>query len=197
MIRRILILGLMLWPLAVGATGPTPTAKVRATVDEILIVLRDRNLDWAAQKQRIEPIVDRAFDFRSMSQSVLATHWKTATPAERTQFVDYFSSYLQETYMERIQNYSDEYVRYGKENINKRGDRASVDTFIVANGKEIPVTYRLRKNGAAWFSYDVVIEGQSLVRNYRDVYSAIIRSEGIGGLLDDLRSGKPPPVSVP
>jgi len=197
MIARLLLLVLFVLPVGTPAVGVTPTAKVRWTVDQILAVLRDETLDWAGQKQQIEPIVGRAFDFRSMSQSVLATNWQKATPAERAQFVDYFSSYLQDTYMARIQNYSDEYIRYGREDINKRGDRATVDTFIVGGGKEIPVSYRLRKNGNSWFAYDVVIEGQSLVRNYRDVYSAIIRAEGVGGLLEDLRSGKTPPVKMP
>lgn len=197
MIARILLVAVLLLPAGHLAAAASPTATVRSTVDEILVVLRDKDLDWDARKRRIEPIVDRTFDFRSMSQSVLATHWKKATPAERAQFVDYFSSYLQDTYMARIQNYSDEYVRYGREDINQRGDRASVDTFIVGDDKEIPVTYRLRKNGASWFAYDVVIEGQSLVRNYRDVYSAIIRTDGIGGLLDDLRTGNTPPVEAP
>ncbi len=67
------------------------------------------------------------------------------------------------------------------------GDRASVDTVIVAGAKEIPVTYRLRMNEGEWFAYDVVIEGVSLVNTYRDTFAAIARSEGMDGVLYDLK----------
>ncbi len=161
-----------------------PTEQVRETVDNILAILRDKSLDWHSRQRNIEAIIDARFDFQSMSQSVLAKHWKKATPMERQQFVEFFSQYLDHVYITKMEKYTDEYVKYGAEKVN--GDRATVDTFIVTKTVDIPVTYKLKRNSDEWYAYDVVIENVSLVNNYRSVYSAIIQTDGMGGLLDNL-----------
>jgi len=179
---------LLILPLAAMAAHGAPLSpkqQVKVTVDQILSILKDPALDWAERQRRIGPIVDKGFDFRSMSQSVLSTHWRKADPAEQRRFVQYFSEYLESTYLEKARHYSGEYVRYGKEKI--RGDKALVETFIVTRDKEIPVNYKLHRGpDGQWRAYDVEIEGVSLVSNYRSVYSSIIKSEGMAGLLNDL-----------
>lgn len=177
---------LLLAPMLIQAANLSPREEVQKTVDRILEILKAPGLDWDARQQRIAPIVDEHFDFRSMSQSVLSTHWRKASPAERERFVQFFSQYLELTYLEKAKNYSGETVRYGKEKI--RGDKAVVETFIVSDRKEIPVTYKLHQgDDGQWRAYDVDIEGVSLISNYRSVYSSIIKSEGMSGLLIDLQ----------
>ncbi len=180
----VLLLSLLSTSATIFAAVQSPSERVKTTVEEILTILRDKSLDWNMRQKRIEAIIDERFDFRSMSQSVLATHWKRASPAERERFVHFFSQYLELTYAKKLKNYTNEYVKYGKEKV--RGKRAVVDTFIVTDTNEIPVSYKLRLDDEQWYAYDVVIENQSLVNNYRTVYSAIVRSEGMGGLLDNL-----------
>ena len=180
----VLLLSLLCTPAAIFAAVQSPSERVKVTVEEILTILRDKSLDWNTRQKKIEDIIEERFDFRSMSQSVLATHWKRASPAERERFVHFFSQYLELTYAKKLKNYTNEYVKYGKEKV--RGKRAVVDTFIVTDTNEIPVSYKLRFDDEQWYAYDVVIENQSLVNNYRTVYSAIVRSEGMGGLLDNL-----------
>ena len=98
--------------------------------------------------------------------------------------MEFFSRYLEDTYRNKIEAYGDQSIVYVSEQIRK--DRAMVDTEIIAQGKRIPVTYRLKNNDGDWYAYDVVIEGMSLVSNYRDTFNAIIKSEGMEGLLSDL-----------
>ncbi len=168
-----------------AATGPTQ--QVQATVNGILAILRDKQLDWYSKQISIEAIIDRQFDFQTISQSVLATNWQKATPEERKRFVEFFSQYLQHAYTDKMKQYSNESVRYGAEKV--AGKRATVDTYIVTEKVDIPVTYKLRlSEEKKWFAYDVVIEGVSLVRNYRDTYAVIVKSEGIEGLLQNLES---------
>lgn len=167
-----------------GAANLGPKNQVRVTVDGILAILRDKTLDWHAKQLSIESIIDRRFDFQTISQSVLATHWRKATPEERRRFVEFFSQYLQHTYTEKMRQYTDQYVKYGSEKV--KGERAVVDTFIVTENVDIPVTYKLRLDAGKWYAYDVVIEGVSLVSNYRNTYGAIVKSEGIDGLLESL-----------
>lgn len=171
---------------SIAATAGGPTEKVKSTIDAILEILRDNTLDWESRQVEIEAIIDKQFDFQSMSQSVLATNWRKATPLERERFVQFFSQYLEDTYMRKLKNYSNEHVRYGKEKIT--GEFGVVDTFIVTDTAEIPVTFKMKQTDGEWFTYDVVIEGVSLVNNYRQVYAAIVNSHGMDGLLQDLEA---------
>ena len=173
---------------AVAANPFGPMQQVKETVDRVVIILRDNALDWDTKESMVKGIVRERFDFRSMSQSVLATNWKKASPAERERFVEYFSQNLMGTYLEKIQSNSKPYhIRYKGEKV--KGKRAVVNTTVVSSGKDIPVIYKLKKEpDSRWYTYDVVIEGQSLVSNYRGVYKAMVKQEGMTGLLDTLES---------
>ena len=173
---------------AAAASPFGPQQQVKETVDQVVIILRDNTLDWDTKENMVKGIVRERFDFRSMSQSVLATNWKKASPAERERFVEYFSQNLMGTYLEKIQSNSKPYhIRYKGEKV--KGKRAVVNTTVVSNGKDIPVIYKLKQEpDSRWYTYDVVIEGQSLVSNYRGVYKAMVKQEGMTGLLDSLES---------
>ena len=169
----------------VSAAQATPTETVQAAISEVLTILKehqgaDREQRWEA----IGRVINAKFDFRSMSQSVLARSWRAATPEEKRQFVEYFSQYLEDTYRTKIEAYTDQKVEYISEQVRK--DRAVVETEIVTAEARVPVTYRLKNSDGRWFAYDVVIEGVSLVNNYRNTFSAIIKAEGMDGLLTDL-----------
>ena len=168
---------------AVGSA--TPTERVRGAITEILSVLKNKNLDSDAKWIEVGRVIAEGFDFRSMSQSILATNWRTATPEEKRRFVVFFSQYLEATYRDKIEAYSNQRVEYMNETVRK--DRAVVDTIIRTDSTQIPVSYKLKLNDDGWYAYDVVIEGVSLVNNYRSTFNAIIKSEGIEGLLTDLQ----------
>ncbi len=163
----------------------SPTDRVRSAISDILKILKNDNLDRDQKWSEVGRVVDAGFDFRSMSQSILATNWRTATTEEKRQFVEYFAQYLEATYRDKIESYTNQRVEYMNESV--RGDRAVVDTIIMTDATQIPVTYKLKLNDEGWFAYDVVIEGVSLVNNYRSTFSAIIKSEGMEGLLTDLQ----------
>ena len=170
---------------AVATTTPTPTERVRVAITEILSVLKNKGLDRDAKWVEVGRVIDGGFDFRSMSQSILATNWRTATTEEKRQFVEFFSQYLEATYRDKIEAYSNQRVEYMNETVRK--DRAVVDTIIRTDSTQIPVSYKLKLNDDGWYAYDVVIEGVSLVNNYRSTFTAIIKSEGMEGLLTDLQ----------
>lgn len=173
-----------LWGPVPAALGPTET--VRQTVDAVINVLENEALEREAKWRQIGAIVSERFDYRSMSQSVLATNWQQATPEEKRQFIEYFSQYLEQVYRDKIELYTNQRVDYLQESSN--GDRAVVDTVIVTDSTQIPVTYRLKNNDGEWFAYDVIIENVSLVSNYRSTFAAILDSQGVDGLLQDLES---------
>lgn len=178
------LLGLGLLSSPTLAAPLTPQEEVRATVDSVLGLLRDRSLDPANRRAQMTRLVRSRFDFANMSQRILATNWRSATPEQQQRFIQLFSDLLEANYVGRIEAYSNETVRYLGEQIV--GDRASIDTSIVTAGAEIPITYRLLRAGEHWLVYDVVIEGVSFVSNYRSTYSEIVRREGMPGLLQKM-----------
>lgn len=163
----------------------TPTGRVQDSIDKVIDILEDKSLDREARWGKIGVIIDDSFDFRSMSQSVLASNWKRATPEERKRFVEFFSQYIEDTYRNKIEAYSNQEVTVKGETI--RGERAIVETMIVTDTTVIPVNYKLKNNYGTWYAYDVVIEGVSLVNNYRSTFAAVVKNEGMDGLLDDIQ----------
>jgi phospholipid transport system substrate-binding protein len=170
---------------AFAADFTTPMGRVKDSIDRVVSILKNQALDRETRWQQIAAVIDDGFDFQSMSQSVLATHWKEATPEERERFTEFFSQYIEETYRSKIEAYTDEEIRYGSEVI--RGDRAVVETVIVTKTADIPVNFKLKNNDGQWYAYDVVIEGVSLVANYRSTFAAIVKNEGMDGLLADIQ----------
>jgi len=169
----------------VAADFTTPMGRVKDSVGRVISVLKDKSLDREASWQKIGAIIEDGFDFRSMSQSVLATNWKKATTEERARFTEFFSQYIEETYRSRIEAYTDEEIIYGDEII--RGKRAVVETIIKSATVEIPINYKLKENDGEWFAYDVIVEGVSLVNNYRNTFAVIVKNEGMDGLLSDIQ----------
>lgn len=158
-----------------------PLEEIRSTVDAIMEVLKDKTIPKEERTSKISSMVKDRFDFRTMAQGILATNWKKASEEEKDRFVELFSELLETTYRNRIDAYNNEKVEYVKEQV--KGRRASVETMVITTDVEIPVEYKLLEKGGEWKAYDVVIEGVSLVRNYRDSYKDIVSKEGMNGLL--------------
>ncbi len=170
---------------ALAANPSGPSDQVKAAVEAILETLGEDSLDREARWEKIGSIIRQRFDIEAMSQSILATNWKKATPEEKQDFIEFFSQYLENTYRRRIESYTNQEIRFLEEKIE--GQRASVATSIVTDTAEIPVVYKLKQTDQEWYAYDVVIEGVSLISNYRNTFAAIVKSEGIDGLLYNLQ----------
>ncbi len=186
-VYRFMMMGFLAWACTLGvAQAATPTAQIGATVHAILDVLRAKDLDADAKRARISDLIDARFDFRGMAQRTLARNWHKASKAEKDRFTALYKKLLKRSYLAMVTEYTDQAVRFVDEKV-RRGKYATVSTVIVDHGKEIPVVYRarLRKDGN-WWIYDVVVEGVSLISNYRGSYQAIARKEGVSGLIDRL-----------
>lgn len=182
------LLTLMLWfvlaaPLpAFAADGPL--VQVQETVEGVLQVLRDSSLSKPERQERLRTLVRARFDFPLMSQWTLGPYWRQADPAQQQRFMDLYGDQLEASYLGKIDAYTDEKVKYLGEKVD--GDRAEVATVIATRGADIPLTYKLTRKGDRWQVYDVVIEGVSLVRNYRSTYGEIARKDGIEVLLEQM-----------
>ena len=194
----LLLSGLLVLP-AVAAS--TPKEEISKTVDQVLAVLRDPQSKGAQRREKVSKLVRARFDFTTMSQYTLGKYWKSASPDEQKEFIRIFSDLLEETYIGRVDAYSNETVKYGAESIE--GDRAEVKTSVREGNVDIPIDYRLTRKNGEWFVYDVLIEDVSLVKNFRSSYGEIIRKEGFPKLLErmavklkELRNGAGKPASA-
>lgn len=165
-----------------------PLKVVEKTVGEILDVVKNQELskpgNRAKRQKLIKETVAKRFDYREMSKQTLARHWKARTPEEQEKFVALFSQLLEKTYISKIESFSDEEIVYKEQLI--KGKKAMVRSFIVKTDKEIAMIYKLKNTNGKWMVYGVVIEGVSLIRNYRTQFESIIDKENYAGLLKRL-----------
>jgi phospholipid transport system substrate-binding protein len=168
------ILILTLAGMAGLAWAAAPGDVVKGTVDEVIRILNTPALKDPGQKQRIlqqvKQVVDRRFDYEEMAKRSLP-NWNQLNPTQRREFVALFSELLATSYAEKLAKYSGEKVTYQGDRVD--GDLAEVNTVLIRTNDRFPVNYRLI-NKANWVVYDVIIEGVSLVNNYRSQFTRVI-----------------------
>lgn len=170
---------------AVLALAEDPMGPIEETVEEILLILKsNKETKWIKTRQKISEIIQRRFDFQEQSRLVLANHWKKINTEEKRQFISLFSKLQEHVYLNRLKDYSDEKVHFTKQIIKK--NKAVVFSAIIKNTEEIPMVYRMKKKQDKWLVYDVIIDGVSLVKNYRKQFSAIIEKEKFSGLIEKM-----------
>lgn len=176
-------------PSAAAAATATPTQEVKGVADEVIRILKDPALKAPAQRQQrrqlIKQTIDRRFDYEEMAKRCLGPHWAKMTAPQKKEFVKLFGELLEASYGDKIEKYSDEKVNYVGEILE--GDQAEVRTVVVRKNDKIPMNYRLL-NKSPWMIYDVVIEGVSLVSNYRTQFRQIISEKGYGELVKRLKT---------
>jgi phospholipid transport system substrate-binding protein len=164
--------------------------QLSVTVDKVIKILKRPELKTPdkeeLKRKLLREAISERFDFQEMARRALARHWRKRTEQERREFVELFRVLLERTYLKRIEQYSDEKVIYKDERIDP--PYALVKTVVVTSQSvEIPIDYRLIQRSNDWKVYDVIIEGVSLVNNYRKQFAQIIRSSSYESLVERLR----------
>ena len=189
MLNRLLKLFVMAVALSfthAALAASSPTEDVRSSVDAILVILQNSELDVQQKRADISKIINKRFDFRAMSQRTLATNWKKTSDEEKKLFTALFSQLIESSYVGKIEAYTNEKVEYPGEKV--KGKKAVVETLILTSSADIPVNYRLYQKGDQWLVYDVIIEGVSLISNNRSSYQEIMKDEGFDGLLNKMQA---------
>lgn len=172
-----------------GQTQESPTEVVRSTLTEVFHILEDENLKDPAnlipRRHMLEEVIAAQFDYTEMSKRALAAHWVPLTTGERDEFVELFKSFLSDRYAEKIEGYSGQQVFYLSEQIE--GNYAEVRTELRSSKVEIPMDYRLFSKEGRWHAYDIIIDGISLVKNYRSQFDKIIHTSSYQELVRRLR----------
>ncbi|HEY6086002.1 MAG TPA: ABC transporter substrate-binding protein [Nitrospira sp.] len=168
--------------------GPATDA-IKGTIDEVLRILADKELKQPGKadqrRQLLEKVVGDRFDYTEMSRRALGAPWNGLSDKEKHEFVALFQTLLVNSYADKVESYSGEGVQYLNERIEK--DYAEVRTKVLNGKTDIPLDYRLLNKSAGWRVYDVVVDGVSLVNNYRGQFTKILRNGNFAELMDQLR----------
>lgn len=191
MLKRISLLAILCLFIAANAFA-TVTDTIKKTVNDVIHIVTDKELKKKSNEQRrrtaIKKSIATIFDSQEMAKRTLGKHWNQRTPAERKQFVDLFATLLENSYAGKIESYNNEKIVYTKEALD--GDYAEVKSKVITPKQdEYTLDYKLmKKESGAWMVYDVVIEGVSLVSNYRTQFNKIISTNGYAELVKKLQA---------
>jgi len=187
-LAALLLIVLVTFPFSVVA-GP-PLDAVQGNVNKVLDVLRDPALKGdqgkKLKRERIRAVSEKMFDYGELSRRTLGPNWSRFNTKQRQEFVDLYKYLLEDAYADKIITYTDEKVLFSKEN-SLTEKTAEVQTTIVTKKADIPINYRVIMNGGEWKVYDIVIEGVSLISNYRSQFREILTNKPPESLLDTLR----------
>jgi phospholipid transport system substrate-binding protein len=172
------------------AAADNALESIKKTINEVIHVLEDADLKKPARaderRKKLEQVIGSRFSYDEMSKRALGKQWAKISEPQRKEFVELFQRLLSKTYAGKIEGYSGEQVHYLGER-NQDG-YAEVRTKVSSGKTEIPLDYRLLQLGGDWRVYDVVVDGVSLVANYRGQFDKIIRTSSYDDLVDRLRS---------
>jgi phospholipid transport system substrate-binding protein len=171
------------------AQAGEPTEAMRSTISEVLKIVADKELKQPGKanerRQLLEKVVGERFDYQEMSRRSLGAPWNNLSDKEKQEFVSLFQTLLVNTYADKVESYSGDGVHYVNERTEK--EYAEVRTKVLTGKTEIPLDYRLLNKGSDWRVYDVVVDGVSLVNNYRGQFTKILRTSSYADLVDQLR----------
>jgi phospholipid transport system substrate-binding protein len=175
---------LLICALAIAGTGvraedQTPSQVVDGLANRVIPILQNKNLSGDQKREQIEQIAYDAMDFDTLSKLVLARNWSKFSPTQQGEFVELFKRHLSITYGRNVDNYKNERVQILSERKEGYGD-VTVLTKILRGGgdADVVVDYRLRQRDGRWKIIDVIVEGVSLVSNFRSQFQEIVANGG-------------------
>ena len=177
------------WPVAAGAGEATD--RVRGIIDAVLAIQNNPALQGPQQEERrtaeVKRVIKQSFDFGEMARLSLGREWERLGPGQRKEFAELLQDLFVESYSKLVLNFlKRENIKYGAE--TAQGNSALVKTVMERLAREqIPVDYRLLRVGDRWEMFDVVIDGVSIVENYRSQFLRIIRSSSFDNLVTKMK----------
>jgi phospholipid transport system substrate-binding protein len=192
--KRVVAIGVVGFLIGLGLPGEAgvPTDQLKSATDRVLKLLQDPELKTPEKteerRKRIRGVADDIFDWQETGKRALARHWQPLTPQQRNEFSALFADLVERSYIGKIEAYSGEKILYGGETLDGGGQAIVKTKLVTKSNTEIPIDYQMSKEGDRWRAYDVLIEGISLVANYRTQFNKIIAQSGYDELIKKMKS---------
>jgi len=187
---RVLLIFAVLLIIPLQSYAATPMETVETGVNKVIAKLSEPGFKSQAkdvQISQLSDLINTIFDFEELSKRTLGREWKKMSAEQQKEFVPLFKELLQGVYADRLLAYSDQKILFDKETELKKGS-AEVQSYLqTSDGKKIPLFYRLTDKSGSWKVYDVIIEGVSMVKNYRTQFREILSKDSAEKLLQILR----------
>ena len=181
-----------------GAAAPAAAGGPRERIQDLLAAVSAvqkapelQGADKEAERrERVRRIILEGFDFAAMAPEVLGQYWPKLTPEQQKEFTDLFGQLFEASYNRLVLKFLGEREAvFGQTSIDSNSKRALVHTTLRdKRGDELPVDYRLTGGAGRWQVYDVVVDGVSLAKNYRDQFGKIIRTTSYEALLEKIKA---------
>ena len=170
---------------------------VKSVIDQSIVVFKDKQIAPAAREQKLRSIAESHFDFQEMAKSAIGYHWRTLTPAQQSEFVPLFTTFIEDAYLSRIESYSVEkineqiqssMIEFIKQTTDGPGYAEVFSTVVLKDRKDpIPVNYLMRHDGNEWRIYDITIDAISVIANYRNQFNRVLNNDGYDKLVSIIR----------
>lgn len=163
------------------------------TMDKVLGILQDP--DYAntetrpALRAEIEAEILKIFDATGFSMRTVGPKWRSFSAQQRDAFTEAFSSLLRATYLNNLTGYNGEEIQYTGERFTSKGDKVEIQTVLMLKDKvPVPIAYRMSETNGQWTIYDVVVEGISLVKNYRSQFAELLQNGSAEDLIAQIHA---------
>ena len=175
-------------PSGVADEAAEITKMAKGKVNNIITYLRDTSLEKETRNKKIIDEVNTMFDFKLMARLSLGKKWKKIKKKQRKEFVKVFVKRIQQSYLEKLDLYTDEEVIIGDAKQTKK-KRAVLTTYLVSKDDKKEMIYKFHKHKKrGWVVYDVDILGVSFIQTYRSQFSGVLKNKSMDELIEDLKN---------
>jgi len=192
--KHIIVFLLILPLITFGSTATTPDGFLKDSVREVSLFIADNkeqlDTDDTFLRDKMNDIVIPKLDIVFMSKLILGKkNWVSSSSNQKEQFQEAFKGLMVRTYMKSLSAFDGEKIKFLPYIPGKRANIAKVKSIYLLSEGELPVSYRLILNDSkGWRVFDIIIDGVSLLKNYRSDFRSHIESHGIDSLINELNS---------
>ncbi|MBF0238536.1 MAG: ABC transporter substrate-binding protein [SAR324 cluster bacterium] len=187
MILSMLML-LLCGPMVYADEADVVTNVTREKINMVIGFLRDKTLTKADRNQKILGTIDTIFDFQTMAMLSLGKkHWSGLSETQRQEFTNLFVKRLQDSYLEKLDLYTDEDVVVENANQVKK-NRIEVKTLLVSKDDKKEMIYKFFETDKSWQIYDVEVMGVSIVQTYRSQFEGVLKQETMDDLIGRMKT---------
>jgi phospholipid transport system substrate-binding protein len=166
-----------------AASSAGPLNLVRQLVAQVLSLVNDKQMAQTEKVKKLRGLGTANFDFKEMSRSAMGRSWRSLSADQRQRFIPVFISFLEDAYLNKIQNYSGQQIEITTAHVTDK-EYAEVGGRIVQKGSEpIGLGFSLRRESGAWKIYDVSVDNVSTLNSYRTEFERILHDKGFNELL--------------
>ena len=162
-------------------------ASTHELVDRAMVILRDPQLSLTDKRRELRHVAEARFDFPDMARAAMSPRWDQLSPAQREAYVNGFTAFIEDAYLNKIQDYSGQDIQFVKETSDGPAG-AVVYTTVVKRGDEpIALDFHLRQQNGRWEIYDLVIDDISIIGSYRAQFARVLQNQGFDTLMTVLK----------